>query len=86
MARLVQTRPCDGACCRAAPLFPEKVGDRECKYRDPSAPETGCRVMRGEITLEGEDLVNFKRSCDDWPHNMPGRPTNRDCCWQWVDG
>ncbi len=80
----VKTRVCDGACCKAAPAFPETVGDRECKYRDPSTPEKGCRVIRGEITLVGADLEKFKRICFDWPDNMPGRETG-DCCWQWTD-
>lgn len=82
--RLVKTRSCDGACCRAAPAFPKTLGDRECCYRDPSEPEKGCRVMRGEMTLAGEDLAKFERICRDWPHNMPDRATG-DCCWQWVE-
>ena len=82
--RLVKTHPCDGSCCRSAPAFPESVGDRDCKYLDSSNPEFGCRVMRGEIELTGDDKDKFERICHGWPDNMPGRATG-GCCWQWID-
>jgi len=82
--KFVKIRPCDAACCRAAPAFPEQVGDKECKYRDPSTPEKGCRIMRGEIALFGDDKEKFEIVCERWPQNMPNRDTG-NCCWQWVE-
>ncbi len=79
---LKQTKPCNASCCRAAPAFPEKVGDRMCRYLNS---ENRCMVMLGEVKLTGNDLDKFTKSCDEWPHNSPGRDTG-DCCWEWVDG
>jgi len=79
---LIRTRECDGACCKSSPQFPDKAG--VCGYQDSD----GCRLMkdrslRDNLTLEG--LAKFLRACKEWPHNMPGRDTGKDCCWQWVD-
>jgi len=84
--KLAQVRKCDGACCRSAPAFPEKVGDRECKHRDPTTPEKGCKVMRKEVELNFTDAAHFRRVCLMWPQatEFRGRDTG-DCCWQWVD-
>ncbi len=81
---LKQTRPCNASCCRAAPAFPEKVGDRMCRYLNS---ENRCMVMLGEVKLtEKKDLDKFKNSCDEWPQNTKAIDNDiGNCCWEWVD-
>jgi hypothetical protein len=88
--RLVQTRDCDGACCRESPRWPN--ADRsDCLFHDHS-----CRIRRGEAEIPEESPVRqnmtgvdvFILDCLQWPQKncraRIGQTVN--CCWQWVDG
>lgn len=86
--RLVQTRPCDGACCREVPLAPTSLdrATRDCKYRDPSMPERGCLILAGKAIPTEEEMQRFPTACRDWPHNMPPTRKIGPCCWEWING
>ncbi len=93
--KLVQTRKCDGACCKESPRFPNE-DKTDCIYRDtdPASMAEGCRIMRGEPTklplicpalerLSG--VAAYEQTCLNWPQNTkPGKDTGA-CCWQWQD-
>ena len=85
--KLVRTRPCDGACCKHSPRWPNEDGS-DCIFHD----EQGCQIMRGEAEIPekcdvlphmtGSDAFIF--SCLQWPHNAEARlGKTGKCCWQW---
>ena len=85
---LKQVRKCDGACCKASPRFPTPDG-KSCVYLDFG----GCRIQQGtEVCPKGQSSLYpeetnyevFKRTCLNWPDNLPGRNTG-NCCKQWIE-
>ncbi len=92
MVDLVRARPCDAACCRAAPLRPAltEMG-KDCAFRDPQLPDRGCRILAGEISLEvltPKERARYDDACLNWPQNAT-RATQKsfgECCWRFVDG
>jgi len=92
--RLVQTRSCDGQCCRESPRFPND-DHTDCKYRDPTNPEKGCLLQRDPSLIpEGNCPAlpkmgakeAFELTCINWPENSdPKLGETANCCWQWVE-
>jgi hypothetical protein len=82
--RLVQTRACDGQCCRESPRFPTPDG-LDCEFRNAGVGKEfgGCQIqenvtLRGgvqgidSIVMPGRDaLVVFIETCIEWPQNTP---------------
>ena len=93
--KLVQVRECDGKCCEESPRWPN-INHTDCIYhKNGSGKETsGCMLMTGEEDMPTESSPaqpdknaeeTFKKTCVDWPQNIPERGT-AGCCWQWIDG
>ena len=92
--KLVQVRTCDGACCVESPRFPNE-DHTDCKYRDATQPEQGCKIMAGTASLgDGQcpvlpDLTEqqaFDQTCTPWPGNSePKAGETANCCYQWVN-
>lgn len=93
--KLVQTRSCDGACCKESPRWPNEKGS-DCIYHDGSGKlTTRCSLQRGDISVptkespawpgrSAEDV--YQETCVNWPQNSKiDRPTG-GCCWQRVEG
>lgn len=93
--QLIQTRICDGACCRESPRWPSEAGT-DCIFRQATGGRetAGCRIMLGLDeapetcprlpALTGRGAFEF--SCRDWPANTPPGDDLGGCCWAWVDG
>jgi len=84
--KLEQVRPCDSACCKESPRWPDGAGG--CKFLD----DRGCQITRGvaeppEVCpvkggMTGREVYNL--TCRDWPQNSPLGRGLGNCCWQWV--
>ena len=87
---LVKMRPCDGACCKESPRWPNEDGT-DCIYHDIG----GCKIKRGQAEIPKGDCPvidmsaekAFEMWCVEWPqkHSEKRLGETANCCWQWVE-
>ncbi len=92
--RLAQVRPCDGACCKESPRWPNEDGS-DCIYHGGSGDlTTRCSIQKGDSLVPEEEspawpgkLASevYQETCVDWPQNSPKGRSTAGCCWQWVE-